>query len=458
MKKLSIVLCCVLLASGISTAAAEEDFTPSFKHPAPGFTTYGDIRLRQIYGNQWYLDNDVSNGGKDGHHNFGRYRLRIGELIEVDEDITIDGRLTWEFRSWDDPDGKDNHVDGDEAIIDRLNVKIKNLFDAPITGTFGRQDMILSPWLILDGTPYDGSRTIFFDAVRLTLDLEDSATTVDMIYIDNRASASDRLKPIGDKGFYLTEQDEIGAVLYLKNKSIENTLLEGYFIYKNDNPIDNIDTRQMPAAWSKKAEIFTLGGAVAGNMDANWSYRVEGAVQTGDKDHDNDGDTTSMRAWGTNNSLAYNFNDEKKSQLRLEYEYLTGDDTSTDGRIEAFDPLWGEWPRFSELYIYTYAMETMIGEVTNLHRAGFFYDVSPSQKMQLKTGYNLMWADETRDKGAFYGGDSFRGQLLTGRLMYQFTKNLSGRIDAEYLIPGDFYADDKRNEAIFLRGQIIFTF
>jgi hypothetical protein len=461
-KRLIVVLGCLLLAVGIRTAAAEEK-VPSFKHPAPGFTTYGDIRLRQIYGNQWYLNNDI----KDGHHNFGRYRLRIGELIQVDEDITVDGRLTWEFRSWNDPDGygKDSHVDGDEAIIDRLNVKIENLFDAPLTGTFGRQDIILSPWLILDGTPFDGSRTIFFDAARLTFNFDESATTVDMVYVDNRASANDRLKPIGDEDLYLTEQDEIGAILYLKNKSIPDTQLEGYFIYKNDNPIDDspahMITKNMPARWSKKAEVFTFGGAVAGNMDENWSYRVEGAIQTGDKDHDNDGRTTSMRAWGTNNSLAYNFNDEKKSQLRLEYEYLSGDDTSTDGRVEAFDPLWGEWPRFSELYIYTYAMETMIGEVTNLHRAGLFYDVSPVKKMLLKTGYNLMWADETRTGGPggnYFGGDSFRGQLFTARLMYQFTKSLSGRIDAEYLIPGDFYADENQNEAVFLRGQIVYSF
>ncbi|MFI4910721.1 MAG: alginate export family protein [Sedimentisphaeraceae bacterium JB056] len=465
-KRLIVVLCCLFIAVGISTA--EESSSPSLHDLQTKiteykrtFTPYGDIRLRHTYGDEWFLNDKV----QEGNWNFARYRVRVGEKIELDENMMFDVRLTWEFRSWDDPTGpgKASHMDGDEAIFDIMNLTVKNLFDAPITGKFGRQDMFMNKWLIIDGTPFDGSRTCYFDAAKLTFDFDDSATKVDLVYIDQAAATEDRLRPIGNENGYVTEQDETAVILYLTNKSIADTTLEGYFIYKNDNPIDDspADTlsKALPPTWSKKAEIFTFGGAVSGHIDANWSYRVEGAIQTGDKDENNDGNTSSMRAYGSNNSLAYNFNDDKKSQLRLEYEFLSGDNDKTDGEVHGFDPLWGEYPRFSELYAYTYAFESSIGELTNLHRVGCFYDLSPMENVKLQNGYNLMWADETNSvAGRTDGGGNFRGQLFTARLMYQMTKNLSARVDAEYFIPGDFYNDNRQEEATFLRGQIMYSF
>jgi hypothetical protein len=36
----------------------------------------------------------------------------------------------------------------------------------------------------------------------------------------------------------LPPADERGLILYLTNKSMAKTQLEGFFMYKNDNPID----------------------------------------------------------------------------------------------------------------------------------------------------------------------------------------------------------------------------
>ncbi len=39
----------------------------------------------------------------------------------------------------------------------------------PLTATVGRQDIIEGVgWLVMDGTPLDGSRTVYFDAARFT--------------------------------------------------------------------------------------------------------------------------------------------------------------------------------------------------------------------------------------------------------------------------------------------------
>ena len=79
------------------------------------------------------------------------------------------------------------------------------------------------------------------------------------------------------------------------------------------------------------------------------------------------------------------------------YEYLSGDDPSTDTN-EAFDPLWARWPQWSENYVYTYAMETRIAETTNLHRVYGGWEFNPTKKTEICTFYNLLFADENTRK------------------------------------------------------------
>ena len=115
------------------------------------------------------------------------YVPRSWEVEIIDEqldDIDFNMRLVWEFRVWDHPTRKNQHIDFDEILFDRFNLTMRNMFDMPLTGVIGRQDIILGKaWLVLDGTPLDGSRTIYLDAARFTYDWEEKDTKIDMIYI-----------------------------------------------------------------------------------------------------------------------------------------------------------------------------------------------------------------------------------------------------------------------------------
>ena len=441
----------------------EADWLDWFHNPAPWLEMGADFRFRTITArNIDTLDEDPA--GRGNKWNFQRYRSRWWTKSKLSDDVDFNTRMVWEFRTWDEPARKPQHTDFDEIIFDRLNFTMRNLFDMPLTGVFGRQDIILGKgWLMLDGTPLDGSRTIFTDAARLTYDWTETDTKIDMIYIDMAASAARWLKPINDRNHSLTEQDEYGAILYVTNKSLENTQLEGYVMYKNDNPVDQTP-KNFPPTWSRKAEIFTFGGAASGDIDKNWNYRAEGAIQTGQKD-DTSGDSHDLQAYGATTRLNYNFNDICKNNLHIGYEYLSGNDPSTDDD-EQFDPLWGEWPQWSELYVYTYSRETAIGETTNLHRAYIGHSFKPAPKWTLNTDYHLLWADESPRKGTSVGTDSFtysnsgdfRGQLLTCWAKYKFSKQLKGHLLAEYLIPGNYYDRGNRSHAYFLRFNVEYTF
>jgi len=461
----ALLLACLLV---ISTQAAEQPAAApeigTFHNPTDWMEMGADIRWRWVYGYNLDTLKDDASGQRGGKWQFTRNRFRWWTKSQLDEDIQFNLRLTWEFRTWDNPPRKPQHTDFDEVMFDHVNFKITNFLGMPMTAVLGRQDIRLGKgWLIMDATPLDGSRTLYFDAARFTYNFEDSKTSLDMIYIDMGAASDRWLKPINDRDRLVTEQDERAAILYLTDKSDENIQPEAYFIYKNDNPADVINPDDIPAVWSKKADIYTFGGALSGKINDNLRYRVEGAYQTGKKwaSIDNEQD---LRAFGTTNRLDYDFLDENKNNLHVGYEYLSGDDPCTS-KIEAFDPLWGEWPQWSELYGYTYTLETMPFETTNIHRVWFGHSINLTPKVQLSTDYHYLWADEnTRANYSHSSGFGFsdngktRGQLLTCWLKWTLNKNLKGHLLGEFFFPGDYYASECRDMAYFLRCTIEYKF
>ncbi|OXU14631.1 alginate export family protein [Sedimentisphaera salicampi] len=446
---LMLVLCAFLPKF---PASAENSLLETLKNPVEGMEIYGDFRYRRVYGEEWYLNN----AAKDGHQNYDRIRARLGAKHQFTDEIGVDFRMVQELWCFDDPEYKDNSVDFDEAIIDRLNVKLDNFLDMPVTAVVGRQDIILSKWLVLDGTPLDGSRTIFFDAARFTVDM-DEGRTLDLVYTQNYARASKTLEPFSEQADRrLTQNDEQGVIMYYTDKSQEAFSWEAYFMLKEDD-VAEIAPRYNPD-WSRESEIYTFGGAFNGGINDNMSYRLEAAVQTGEKAIDSSSAPQDLEAFGTLNSLCYSFNDEMNNMLTLEYEYLSGDNPSTDDN-EGFDPLWGEWPRYSEMYVYTQALEGSLADHTNLHRVGLTHKFDPAEKTKWTNAFHLLWAAQDR-QGAQYGGDSdvFRGQLLTSVLRHRISKQFSTRLNAEYFIPGNYYDEAWQNESLFLRAEVVYSF
>ena len=66
----------------------------------------------------------------------------------------------------------------------------------------GRQDIALGDpddwWLVLDGTPGDGSWTFFLDSIRTTYELKEAKTKFDVIYIYQNAMPDEWIPTIGE--------------------------------------------------------------------------------------------------------------------------------------------------------------------------------------------------------------------------------------------------------------------
>ncbi len=442
----------------------------SAQTPAPGaaaLTGGGDLRVRNEY---FASALSLSDAAANHEQDLFRVRLRLWSTAVVAPDLSVNLRVSGEPRIWQRPAFAKQHPGtGTEwryGIIDNLYLKWTHAFDLPLTITAGRQDIqigeTLNWWLTGDGTPGDGSWAFFLDSLRATFDAAAIKTKFDVIGIEQRAKPDAWLPIVGSPGTYtLAEQNERGLILTFANQSLPKTQLDGFLIWKHDDAV---------AATSDNGDIYTLGAKVAGAPDPNWKYSVEGAWQWGWKQDASVRVPVNLgtlhrdiRAYGWNARLTYLFRDALDNQFTIVGEYLSGDDPATRGTDEMFDILWGRWPRFSELYIYSYPMETSgkIAQLNNLLRLGAGWSFAPVKGTTVNLAYNLWFAPEsvpTRsvNPALFSQSGHFRGHFVQAWVKHKFSKSLSGHLWLELTKQGDFYA--RRDLMSFLRAEVQWTF
>jgi hypothetical protein len=440
-------------------ASGADDWFQRAKHPTSWLTWGADLRLRDEYLN----NNKTLNKDAPRHeYNYGRFRERIWATVTPVKDLDFNVRLTNEFRVHSAPEGL-RDVDFSEIVFDTLNVTWKNILGQPLKAVIGRQDIILGDgWLVLDGTPLDGSRTIYFDAARLTYEHKPSKTTIDAIYIDQAAKEDRWLHPFNHREFVtaesrgsiierqnlMMEQNERGAILWVANKSIEKTEIDGYFIYKRDEPLTDAGAVN---------NIYTYGVRGVRDFTENWRGRAELAQQLGNQG------SQDICALGFKSMLEYFFRDPHSNSLRVGYEYLSGDHKSTTGKYEGWNPLWGRWPQWSEIYANTIAIDQgKPAMYSNMHRIQFGHTFKPCQPLEILTDYHLLFRNQesalAANPASGIGNGDFRGQLLTWRANYKFNDHIAGHLMAECFFPGNFYTDLRNDPAVFLRYELVFTF
>jgi hypothetical protein len=434
---------------------------------APWLTWGGDLRVRNEY-----FDNALTLNGTAPLHeqDLFRIRARLWSTATIAPDFTFNVRLAAEPRIWVEPAFAKQHpgtgTEDRYGILDNFNLKWAHAFGLPLTITAGRQDVQfgdpLNWWLVADGTPADGSWSFFLDSVRATLDAQGIKTKFDLVCIDQHARPDTWLPILGREGTYsLTEQNERGLILYASNKSLPNTQADGYFIYKRDEAV---------FAYSDSGDIYTLGGKLSGTPAPHWRYSAEGAWQWGWKQDSSVRTPVNLgavrrdiQAYGWNAKLSYLCEDPMDNQVSLVGEYLSGDDPNTTGKDEMFDVLWGRWPRFSELYIYSYPMETAgkIAQLNNLLRVGPSWSFVPAKGTTVSLTYNAWFAPEsvptrTLNPALFSRDGHFRGNFVQLWVKRQFSKHLSGQVWAEVLREGNYYA--RRDLLSYLRAEMLVTF
>jgi hypothetical protein len=439
---LSIVL---LMMGSITTIYTQQKAVGLFKLGA-------DARFRHESIENCYLTDADPPGFR---YSFERYRLRGWNTIIPSEKFEFNIRFTWEGRHYWMPASKDEW-DKSDIVIDNLNAKI-NLQEIPLTLIAGRQDIVFGEgWLISDGTPLDGPRTTYFEAVRATVDMKKFLSTLDIIYVDQTSSPNRRISPIFSKNKPLMEQDERGVIVFVSNRSLNTSIVDGYLIYKNDKAV-------LPNG--DDGEVYCFGGSISNKLNSSLSFRTEAAYQFGRRKNrvmfpNQDG---SLTAWGQNSKILYNFCDEYRNQIFLVYEVTSGHDGNSSHNRQ-FDPLWGRWAKYSELFPNDLDRPS---DRANFHRINFGYQIEPINNFSIQVNYHAFFAYANRFSGVagFSETCKFKGHLSTILLKYQFSGNLSGLILGEYFIPGNYYnvpavagpLHTRNDPAAFFRIHLLYT-
>jgi len=460
---------------------AFDDFVQQAKNPTDWLTWGLDLRLRNEY-----LDNCIRLGNNVSLHelDYFRFRGRFWVSVTPVTNLTLNARLAAEPREWMtpattypfspkpyEPSTANSGLEWRYGIVDTLNVKWDNIFDQPLSITAGRQDIMLGDagdwWLVADGTPNDGSWTMYFDSMRMTYAAKPIQTTFDVIYLYQSARPGDWIPTLGstetENGkYYVTEQNEQGVILYLSNKSLKNVQADGYFIYKRDHK---------SLANGDNADIYTIGGKITGTPTENWFYSVEGAYQFGHKQDETVGadyvnsknDWRQIDAYAGKAKLSYLFKDTMNNQVSLIGEYLSGDDPNTKGTDEMFDILWGRYPRWSEAMPFYYANETSgkMGQMNNLGRVGASWNITPIKDTTFSAMYNALFAPQeiptrTVAPTQFSDNGNFRGHYIQVKLQHQFSKHVSAYVMDENIFQGDYYSH--RDLMTFIRAEVNLTF
>ena len=399
------------------------------------------LRLRHEY---WDNISDMNDSTRDSR-NFYRFKASLWGRLNVTKNLSAYARLTNESRAYVEHFSGDSARDAsyniNEAVVDNLYVDIKNAFGCPVDLRLGRQDFLGAygeGFLVMDGTPLDGSRTFYFNAAKAAWRI-DGKNTIDLLYINN--PRYDTFLPVINEvegRQLLNATDETAWGLYHKTDAMDSLRWENFYFFKTEDGGG-------PGLTAQKTDLSTVGSFAKYTLGP-WSLRGQLAYQFGKYGPE-----------GRTGIGGYGFVDGKWKNIVFSPEasagfaYLSGDDPST-AKNEAWDPLFSRWPWMSELYVMSYNGESGMGYWTNLRIIRASFAVTPLKNAKLSLWYNILNANEAAT-GSMFGIGKNRGTLFQGRLDYAFTKNIALYLLAEHFMPGDFYVKPV-DSALFVRTEL----
>ena len=419
------------LATLASTAAAEG--APPANRLELGF----EERART---ENWDNSTDFNQKAVDARHQW-RFRTRAWAKLSAGANTDFVLGLANESRKLTTP-----HValTMDETVFETLY--LDHRFSDGASVRIGRQNLTKGDgFILMDGSPLDGSRVAYFNAVDLGWTAGKSR--LDLLVISD-PYRDQYLPRIHDRTKSLIETDENALGLYWTGAGPASAALDIYYFYKAETD----DTRPLTSTVRQGNRMFhTLGARCTRDFAGGWTAKAELAGQAGGQQLRSD-----IQAWGAQTSVRKTFAHAAKPSLLLGWTGLSGDDPATTTN-EGWDPLFSRYPKWSELYIYTQVGERGVAYWTNLSMWQAEARLTPAKPLDLRATYYRMAAfHRFPGKSAIYANGTQRGDLYEARADYKLNDNWRGHVVGEYLMPGDFYTHG--DYGWFFRAEVSCTF
>ncbi len=165
---------------------------------------------------------------------FTRHRTGIAGQWFPNSRFECGLKLTNEFRYYFVPENREFSFS--EIIIDQLYIKWNNSAVLPGTLTLGRQNIILGEgFIVMDGHPLDGSRSIYFNAARFDWKLSQKDKLI--LFYAHQPETDNILPVIHDSDAPLIEQPEEGMGAYFTASSCRRISIFISFARTSKTPI-----------------------------------------------------------------------------------------------------------------------------------------------------------------------------------------------------------------------------
>jgi hypothetical protein len=329
-------------------------------------------------------------------------------------------------------------VDRDrEIVVEKLYVEAFDIAGAPVGLRVGRQNLFYGDGLVMcDGTPLDGSRTLYVNAALLTFAIPQWAVDV---FAAANYQKEDLLPVINEEHLKLVETDECLMGIYARTmpyRGEERSFdLEPYFIIK----------RERAENWHDR--ISTIGARLV-VPTRRTKLRAEAAYQTGNKhpDYTIESEAKNISAFGGTAYFDVMLEQYYNLKVGAGYVYLAGDNRKTHGKFEGWNPVLGRWPQWSDLYIYTLIPEYGVAYWQNIKFPLLQARIEPYEGFAFDARVLWMYANQP-DPGLFCQIDDLaedpesmkRGNLYALKFSYRLWERLSGHLLYEHFSPGGYY-------------------
>jgi len=408
----------MVLASLPGVPAASEDASSFAVSPLL------DVRVRQeILDGIYYF-------APDPDRNWVRFRTRAGAKATTgNHEFKI--LLTNEHRRFVRPD--QIVFDWNELILDQAFWAWSVSPESKLT--LGRHNIIWDRgFLMLEGHPLDGSRSIYQNAVRLQTPMAGGDLDLAVIHNPKR----DPIVLAGDGDLPLTDADETAVAIRLTHGTAKWSV-----IWKNDVDPDHV----LP-----HLQVLTLGGRTDRKLGDAAELMGEVAVQ-----YQKELSTSSDQPDGFALAVQSHFADDLGSAWRGKagFFYYSG----AGGDLRAFRTPWGRWPKWSELYIYT-----LIGESTpgRINVAAWENIAAPHATVTRPFGDLFRFRFSAYYLLAPQTNWAARGTMTQTELKFDILPGLDGHLLWEMLVPGGFHEgrgglEPMTSTVHFLRWQLTYA-